>query len=230
MKERFLRLCSVLIILFLAINAAACVAPASTGGTSGSKSGSGSGSGSGASGADTTPTPEYVKEVTPYGWTPPKTAAPLETTIVPTEEWITIYATDQNFTINRTMAVAYELRNPPMVINLTITPVNVTKYVEEWEHYGTKSMSKKNTSVSVYHPSSYFAVIVRDRNSGSIILDDGYSASNNEGRFYPIDTTRTLKVYTTGDFLIEMNGKWIKNANVTIDVKKAGNIENASSS
>ncbi len=226
MNDDILRICSILLIFLFVIGSAGCVAPASSGSQSSGSNNPKTGSGSGVSGTDTTPTPEYVTEVTPFGWTPQKTATPVNTTTIPSEEWVTIYATDQEFSSNRTMAVAYQLKNPPMVINLTVTPVNVTKYVEEWKHYGTSSETKTNTSVSVYHPSSYFIVTVRDKSTGRVLLQDGYSASNNEGRYFPIDTTRTMKVYSTGDLLIEMNGQWIKKANVTMSVKKVGNIDN----
>jgi len=221
MKEGILQLCLVLILLF-ALSSAACVAPPAAGNKSAGFWGGGSGSGSAAT-SSVTQTPAYVTIVTPYGGISQKTAAPTLTTPVP-EEWVHIYSIDQNFTYNKTVAVAYTLKNPPLLINFSLIPVNVTRNVTVTKHYGTDQESEEILRFEIYHPSSYFEVTVRDRNTGDILLQDGFSASNSAGKQYSSDPfNRTFRVFHYGDVLVEMNGNWV-NANLTLQVLKEGNI------
>jgi len=222
MKEGILRFFTVLVILVVIITSAACVAPPKAGTTAGSK-GSGSQSGSGSSVSETPTTPLYVTMVTPYGATPQKTAAPVPTT-APPEEWVHIYSIDQNFTFTQPIAMAYDLKNPPMVINYSLIPVNVTRNQTIFHHYGTNEETSEIIKYEIYDPLAYFEVTVRDKNTGSILVQDGFGNSN--GKMYSAETNKTLKVLNQGDVLVELSGNWI-NANVTVQVKKAGNFDNS---
>lgn len=219
MKDGILRLGSILIILLFAISSAACVAPP----TSGNQSSGfwGSGSGSETTVPSTSTTPGYVTLATPYGWTPQPTTIPVTTTAA--EEWVHIYAIDQNFTYNKTVAVAYDLKNPPMVINFSIVPVNITRNITVTKHYGTDSETEETYKVEQFHPLSYFEVMVRNKNDGQILFQNGYSNSNAGGRQYSADLNQTYKITNYGDLLIELRGNWV-NVNLTMQVKKEGNI------
>jgi len=61
---------------------------------------------------------------TPFGATPQKTAVPTPTA-APPEEWIKIYQTTQPFGYNKT-AISFNVKNPPMIVNFSVIPVNVT--------------------------------------------------------------------------------------------------------
>lgn len=219
MKEGILRLSSVLLVLF-AISSAACVAPPTSGNQSSGFWGSG-GSGSEVTTPTTSGTTGYVTLVTPYGWTQPVTAAPVTTK--PVEEWVHIYSVDQNFTFEKTVAVAFDLKNPPMVINFSVVPVNVTRNITVTEHYGTDAETERTFKVEQYHPLSYFEVTVRNRNDGQVVFQNGYSNSNAGGRQYSADLNQTYKITKYGDLLVELRGNWA-NVNLTMQVEKEGNI------
>jgi len=223
MKEGILRFGSVILVVFLAICSAACVAPPSSGNQTSIFWGSGSGQ---VTTTTTSETPEYVTLVTPYGWTPPPTSVPVTTKAA--EDWVHIYSVDQNFTYEKTVAVAYDLKNPPMVVNFSVKPVNVTRNITVTEHYGTNIETERTYQVSQFHPLAYFEVTVRNRSDGQIVFQDGYSNSNAGGRQYSADLNQTYKITKYGDLLVELRGNWV-NVNLTMQVEREGNINSTDS-
>jgi len=175
-----------------------------------------------------TTTPQYVTKVTPY-----ITLISLSPTGVPTEGYhiftsptpfpeersCRIFTTTQHFTYNGS-AFSFNLKNPPMYINYTVKPQNITGY----DVYTSKFGKKKDVSVKYdqYDPQSYLEITVRDKNTGEIYLQDGF------GKDYSTYLNRTLKVMKQDDLLIEINGNKMT-ATINFWVKPAGNFENPES-
>jgi hypothetical protein len=115
-------------------------------------------------------------------------------------------------------AFIFDLKNPPMYINYTVVPTNVTV-----NKVYTDSFTKKTTTLtySDYSPNAWFEVTVRDNATKEIILQDGFG----ETKGYTTYLTRTLKVLKTGDILVEFRGNDMKKASATIWVKPIGNFD-----
>lgn len=116
-------------------------------------------------------------------------------------------------------AFTFNLKNPPMYINYSVTPKNVTV-----NKVYTDSFTKKTVTLtySDYSPSSWFEVIVRDNATKEVILKDGFG----ENKGYTIYLTRTLKVMKSGDLLVEFRGNDITAA-ATVWVKPIGNFDDS---
>jgi hypothetical protein len=123
-----------------------------------------------------------------------------------------------NFSYN-IVAKRFDLKNPPMYINYTITdPFNAT---------GTHIVTSKGgveeiVPYSYRNPYSYLEITVRDSNIGTIYAQDGYGVK------YGDVLNKTIKVWQPGNLLVEITGKnvtpsigfWVKpsgNFNTKID-------------
>ena len=163
------------------------------------------------------PTPVYVTIETPYPtptvafWTIPATVSPIK------EDYVVIYSIkNQPFTYSKS-AVSFDLKNPPMLIDFSLSVTNVTRDIEgdsrvltnEWTTYKTNN----------YDPMAYFEVIVREKSTGNIILQDGFGQSKQ----YGTDNPRYLKLYRAGNYMIEFNGNKLA-ASVNLSVKREENI------
>ncbi|MGB9176502.1 MAG: hypothetical protein WCB46_07180 [Methanoregula sp.] len=172
-------------------------------------------------GSQQTPTQaSYVTEValSDYASSTPGSAGYttyLPTTQIPADITCRIHSINV-FGYNGT-AFIFNLKNPPMYINYTVVPTNVTV-----NKVYTDSFTKKTTTYtySDYSPSSWFDVTVRDNATKEIILKEGFG----ENKGYSTYLTRTLKVMKNGDLLVEFRGNNIK-ASATIWVKPIGNFD-----
>jgi hypothetical protein len=168
----------------------------------------------------TGPTPVYVTIETPYLTPVPTYITEYRTipTILPVnEDYVIIYSLkNQPFSYNRS-AVSYDLKNPPMLIDFSLNVDKITRNVEgdsrvltnEWTSYQTNTID----------PNAFFEVIVREKSTGKIILQDGFGQSKQYGTENP----RHLKIFGAGDYLIEFFGNKVL-ANVNLSVKREGNI------
>jgi len=172
----------------------------------------------------TTSASSYVTAVTPY-INPQQTTEQTETlgyhtfvtpTPFPADKSCRIYTTTQSFTYNGS-AFTFNLKNPPMYINYTVTPQNITVNKAATSQYLTKE--DVVYQYSTYDPQSYFVITIRNKTSGKVYLEDGF------GTDYTTYLTRTLKVLNTDDMLIEMKGNKIT-ATVNFWVKPPGNFDN----
>jgi hypothetical protein len=174
--------------------------------------------------SETTSAASYVTEVTPYVNTRETAVGQIETqgyhtfvtpTPIPGDKSCRIYTSTQSYLYNGS-AFTFNLKNPPMYINYTVTPVNITV-----NRAATSQYLKKEDVVyqySTYDPQAYFVITVRNKTSGKIYLQDGF------GNDYTSYLTRTLKVLNTDDLLIEMKGNKIT-ATVNFWVKPPGNFD-----
>jgi len=178
--------------------------------------------------APITTTSQYVTEVTPYvtlislyptgtptsGYHIFTTSTPL-----PEERSCRIFTTTQRFMYNES-AFTFNLKNPPMYINYTVKPQNITGY----DVYTSRFGGKKDVAVpySRYDPQSYLEITARNKNTGEIYLQDGF------GKDYSTYLTRTLKVLKQDDLLIEIKGNKI-DGTINFWVKPVGNFDNPDS-
>ncbi len=64
---------------------------------------------------------------------------------------------------------------------------------------------------------------VRNKNTGQILLEDGFG--NSYGKQYSQELNQTMKIINRGTLLIEIDGNLIA-ATVNVSVKKEGNLGN----
>lgn len=165
----------------------------------------------------TTSSPVYVTIETPYPtptipyWTIPATVAPIK------EDYVVIYSIkNQPFTYNKS-AVSFDLKNPPMLIDFSLSVPEVTRSSEGKSRTGSNDWTTFQTKY--YDPMAYFEVIVREKSTGNIVFQDGFGQSKQ----YGTEISRHLKVYSAGNYLIEFAGNKVT-ANLNLSVKREGNI------
>jgi hypothetical protein len=113
------------------------------------------------------------------------------------------------------VAYAYDLAQPPMIITLQITPNQTERDI----FITNKSQSKKGDDeiikVTGDSPDSWMLVTVRDLNTGSVVLQEGF------GKTYSSDRNRRLVIRTSGAYQIDFNGGAMK-LDIIMKVKKSG--------
>lgn len=159
----------------------------------------------------------YVNEVTPFSTITPerityRTLSPV--TQVPEDLTCLIYSTKQSFSYNK-KALSFNLVNPPMYINYSVSDVPyITK--TKLDTSQNDPNSEKMITYKTINPASFFEIIVRDKSTGEIYLQDGF------GKDYGYKEG-TLKLNKRADLLLEMTGNMIT-ADVKLWVKPIGNI------
>jgi hypothetical protein len=125
---------------------------------------------------------------TTYRNPPPSANASLNYTV--------IYDRSLPFTWNTT-AVSYELTTPPLIIEYTLTVVNITR-----TRKGIDPTSGADITVTSTYPdpSARFEVTVLDPDTLKIIVQDGY------GGQYDIAYSKELRVLRPGKYQIQMSG------------------------
>jgi len=216
MKEKLARIvCCITIILLVA--ATGCVAPPKDNKTS-STTGNFFNPGKTTPAPDATATPNYVTEVTPFVAATSVSGyhtIPI-TTQIPEDKYCRIYTSPKNTSEYSTTAIAFDLRSPPMYINYTVKPSNVTikKVVDsKLTGGGTQVLT-----IDTYSPVSWFEVTVRSKSTGEIYLQDGFGT----GKGYTTYLNRTLKVLKRDDMQIEFKRNNIT-ATAMVWVKPSGN-------
>ncbi len=209
MKEIIIRsVCCISIILIL--TASGCVAPPKENATA---SRTGNINNPDQAGTPTTPTPNYVTEVTPFVTdTPISEYHTIPPTQPPGDLYCRIYSTVNT---DNTTAIVFNLLNPPMLINYTVKPSNVTihKVVD------TKIVGKGEELlvIDTYSPISTFVVKVLSKSTGEVYLEDGFGSQK-----YTTYLNRTLKVLKRDNLQIEFSGRNIT-AKAMVWVKPEGN-------
>jgi hypothetical protein len=175
-----------------------------------------------------TPAPQPAQQVTPASYVtieavPTPTIAKLTdiTEDMPkpsTRDYVTIYSMTNEPAVSNFPYVSFDLVNPPLVLEYTIIPVNITD--KKWLYYKIKSQAYEvDSSIERPYEDAWFTVVVRDMETGKIVLEDGW------GRTYPnsLELTRKIALYKYGKYRFEFSGNYVF---VTMDmkVKKEGNI------
>jgi hypothetical protein len=174
------------------------------------------------------PTQQPVQQVTPASYVtieaaPTPTIATLTdiTEDLPrpsTRDYVTIYSMTSEPAVSNFPYVSFDLVNPPLVLEYTIVPVNITD--KKWLYYKIKSQAYEvDSSIERPYEDAWFKIVVRDMVTGKIVLEDGW------GRTYPnsLELTRKIALYKYGKYRFEFSGNYVF---VTMDmkVKKEGNI------
>jgi hypothetical protein len=165
----------------------------------------------------TTATPNYVTEVTAvvtasttgqYKTVPP--------TPLPGDMYCRIYSTTNTYAYNKT-AVVFNLQYPPMYINYTVKPSNIT--YKDYIDYKITNQAPQEVTIDKYSPVSWFVVTVKSKSDPSkIYIDDGFG----ETKGYSTYLNRTLKIVNRDNMLIEFSGNNIT-ATASVWVKPEGN-------
>jgi hypothetical protein len=133
------------------------------------------------------------------------------------DEYLTIYSLNGQQAQANLPYVLFDLYNPPLVIDYTVTPINITD-VKELDYKIESTRHHENISVSRPYEQSWFSVIVRDNVTGNVVLEDGY------GKTYTQQPAKQLVLYKGGNYRFEFSGGSAV-VNLTMKVKKEGNIE-----
>jgi hypothetical protein len=175
------------------------------------------------SGENVGPTPSFVSEVTftnsgssaikPVGYT-----TYLPATRIPSDITCSIYSKSL-FGYNGSAFTFYQ-KNPPMYINYTVIPTNVTVNKVVSSKFSSDKDKTQTITYSDYSPNSWFEVIVRDNATREIYRQEGFG----ETKGYSTYLSHTTKVLQSGDLLIELRGNDIR-ASVSVWVKPIGNFD-----
>lgn len=163
----------------------------------------------------------FVTVATPFAVTPIETQNYVtftKPTLPPEDLTCLIYFIpfDWRFSPNRT-AFAFNLKNPPMYMNYTIDEPYLIKDIKISRDYKGNEIT---VDTEYPAPFSYLDITIRDRNSGEIYLQDGYSKDYG----YYLNNS-DIKLTKSGDMLVEVSGYNVTGA-VGFWVKPVGNFEN----
>ena len=200
------------VILIVCILSSACIAPPRE---------NPGGSATGTTTLAQTPTPtvttttvidtNFLTPVTPF---PSESASPIPTprnlpNPTPVQEsFLTVYNNELAFKYN-TVAYSYDLTDPPLIINICIKPLMVTRSIWYQSRSGSKEdVTLKQTTIS---PTAWFEVVIRDRNTGAEVVRDGF------GKTYSIDTKKTVQVRSSGQYVVEFTGNDV-NASILMQI------------
>jgi len=175
--------------------------------------------------SETTTAPAYVTQVTPFITNTPdaQSHSPVvnpyvTSTPFPEDQSCLIYLNTQFYSYNST-AITFDLKNPPMYINYSVIPFNIT--VNKVFTSRSGSRDTQTITFSDYAPYSWFDITVRNKSTGEILLQDGFG----QAKGYGVYKDATLKpVLNTDDLQIEMRGNNIT-ATTGIWVKPVGNFD-----
>ncbi len=144
------------------------------------------------------------------------TPVPTARTPIPDDMTCSIFSKTAAYAYNGT-SFSFTQKNPPMWINYTLVPKNVTV-----NRVYTDPNTDKTTTLtySDYSTSSWFEVTVRNKATGEVVLQDGFGAAKG----YPAYVSRTLKVLKSGDLVVEFNGNDVRSS-VNVWIKPHGNVE-----
>ncbi|MCX6689112.1 MAG: hypothetical protein NTZ39_05425 [Methanoregula sp.] len=168
------------------------------------------------------PTVKYVTVVTPIREeTNNQSSLRIQSTSQPTQDqndYALIYSQDLSFLSGQNMtAVAFDVKEPPLIINYNVFPVMVTDAMA----FTNNSPSNKGREeiINNTRPSDFsrFTVTVYDRKSGGKIAQDGY------GGLYGITPQKTFVVREAGSYIIQFEGESTE-VHVDMLLKREGNI------
>jgi len=132
------------------------------------------------------------------------------------EGFVTIYSIKNQSLTEAFPNVSFNLVNPPLIIEYSVIPINITdiKNIE----YKIKS-KKYNETLHITRPyeGTWFTVIVRDKESGGIVAEDGV------GKIWSFTSPKRLDIQNIGNFQFEFDGEF-GYLTLTMKVKKEGNI------
>lgn len=164
-----------------------------------------------------------IRSISAYVTVEPKQAPEIEShtflqSVIPQkygEGYITIYSLTDEKVSQVLPLVSFSLLNPPLVIDYNVTPSSAIdiKYVE-YKEMATEH--KENLVVSRPYENSWLNVIVRNKDTGQIVAEDGF------GGIYSFQTPRQLVLRECGNYSFEFTGDYAQ-LDLTMKVKQEGN-------
>ena len=133
------------------------------------------------------------------------------------DNFITIYSfTNESLSPANMPSVSFPLVNPPLILDYTVFPVNITdiKYIEY--HLGSTRFNG-TINISRVYEDSWFQVTVRDKDTNETVFDEGY------GKTHAMISPNRLEVQKNGNYMFEFSGDYAK-VTLTMKVKKEGNL------
>lgn len=130
--------------------------------------------------------------------------------------YVTIFSLKNESLFDKQPRVSFNLVNPPLVIEYNVTPFTFTdiRYVE----YKVRSTAHDaNIVVDRPYEGTWVKVVVKDKETGAIVLEDGF------GNVFGKQTPREMVLYRNGNYLFEISGAYAA-IDLTMKVKKEGNI------
>jgi hypothetical protein len=144
----------------------------------------------------------------------------LATTQIPSDITCRIYKKSAAYSYNGS-AFTFDQKNPPMYINYTVIPKNVTINKVYTVVNPIDKLEKTETlTYSDYSSTSWFEVTVRNNATKEIYAQEGFG----EKQGYSTYLSHSFKVLKSGDLLVELRGNDIQ-ASTSIWVKPQGNFE-----
>jgi hypothetical protein len=199
--------CFVLLVIALCI-AAGCVSPDK----GGNRPGWLPANASGTEQPTETPTPTltYVTMATPFPVTTTATGSPTPTFRPQpsrniSDLYLEIYNSTLYFDYNAT-GLAYEVKNPPLIIDYSITPEQVSREIFYTSQYGSKE--EGTALVTTTSEFSWLEITVRNKETGAIIIQDGF------GKMYDWVPNKQLTIRYPGTYQIDLRG----GKNVKVDL------------
>jgi hypothetical protein len=132
------------------------------------------------------------------------------------EDFVTIFTLKDRTLTQAIPNVSFNLVNPPLIIEYTVTPYNITD-VKYYEYKQMKTYYSQNITVTRPYEDTWFTVIVRDKDTGTIVAEDGF------GKTRSMDQSKRLAIQKSGNFQLEFAGQF-GNVTLTMKVNKLGNI------
>jgi hypothetical protein len=132
-------------------------------------------------------------------------------------EYITIYSLDGQKAQQNLPYVSFFLANPPLIIDFTVNPTIISDLKEE-DYKILSTAYHENLTINRPYEHAWFRVVVRDRDSGRIVLESGY------GKTYGQTESGQIILYKGGNYRFEFTGDYAT-VDLTMRVEKEGNIE-----
>jgi len=168
-------------------------------------------------------TQPVIESVSSYVTIEPKKSREVETHtyIQPTiaqryeEGYVTIYSLANQKVSQALPLISFSLLNPPLVIDYNVTPVN-TVDVKYMVYKEVSTVYQENVPIVRPYEDAWFEVIVRNKDTGQIVTEDGY------GRTYSFQAPRQLVLRECGNYSLEFTGGFAE-LDLSVKVKEDGN-------
>jgi hypothetical protein len=131
-------------------------------------------------------------------------------------EYFTIYSLDHHDMTQKPPYVSFALSNPPLVIEYTVTPMNISD-VKDLDYKILTTVYHEQLTINREYEQAWFRVVARDRDTGKIVAEDGYGLTDS------LRQERRLVVYKGGNYRFEFTGAHVT-VDLTMNVQKEGNI------
>jgi hypothetical protein len=168
------------------------------------------------------PTVNYVTAVTPIKVATSQSTLRATQFVSATSEeadaYTAIYSNDLSYSVQDVpSAVAFNVVNPPLVVNYTVSPLMVTDVKNIYNHTATHKGADELVNVTRPSESAWFTVTIYDKATGREVAQDGY------GNAYGLIPQKTFTYRTAGNYLIQFDGE---NTDVHVDmfIKREGNL------